>query len=609
MSNKRVDYEKINSVRELIESFDIDTYEKQVDELNKRIINLESGMPEYAGINNMIQSRTLTEEERKKIIENLEKRKEKVERLSDELTSVILELNRGLDDIENLAKKAVLLDKLDSYLPDSIKEKETFKNYHNMERKLYRKSRRKVQDETKKISKDMYKLLKDNSKLRVGDLTSLGDAISQSKYNMEELFYKADLESYHKYRAALPAFDDGYERQHTSDLSSLGIDSNSLDYAIKSMKSEEFDEHCLTWDGIDSFHKLKNIEILQKKDYRLKVEPIKIEELKEKYIEIVQLSKETWYIEDLLLIFEETVIKDSEMYKGLKDLVEEQHEKLTKLNKEADKLYDKYGLQNKITLVGKLEELYSQIQRLKLQIKQNEEMKNYNQVDLIREEYFGLRREMIGILIDNPELNRPEYGINIENIIKKEKELLEPEIKKEVQREEPSYIKNDEEEMFIERTAPQTPTIEEPAIEKSRSAEEIPTHIQTKEEEMFIDKTYENENDSLIKNIELDSTLQAQRTMHYQNYMIEKIKQSELGKISFSNYLKRVAPHLTSLIEIEKKRERMANTIYREYIKYVASLENKKSAMRFEEYAQRIYDVDNIEIPIEHEEEYKGMRV
>lgn len=66
MSNKRVDYEKINSVRELIESFDIDTYEKQVDELNKRIINLESGMPEYAGINNMIQSRTLTEEERKK---------------------------------------------------------------------------------------------------------------------------------------------------------------------------------------------------------------------------------------------------------------------------------------------------------------------------------------------------------------------------------------------------------------------------------------------------------------------------------------------------------------------------------------------------------------
>ena len=126
---------------------------------------------------------------------------------------------------------------------------------------------------------------------------------------------------------------------------------------------------------------------------------------------------------------------------------------------------------------------------------------------------------------------------------------------------------------------------------------------------MFIDKTYENENDSLIKNIELDSTLQAQRTMHYQNYMIEKIKQSELGKISFSNYLKRVAPHLTSLIEIEKKRERMANTIYREYIKYVASLENKKSAMRFEEYAQRIYDVDNIEIPIEHEEEYKGMRV
>ena len=73
MSNKIVDYEKIDSVRKLIESFDIDTYEKQVDELNIRIINLESGMPEYAGINNMIHSRNLTEEERKRRIENLKK--------------------------------------------------------------------------------------------------------------------------------------------------------------------------------------------------------------------------------------------------------------------------------------------------------------------------------------------------------------------------------------------------------------------------------------------------------------------------------------------------------------------------------------------------------
>jgi len=89
--------------------------------------------------------------------------------------------------------------------------------------------------------------------------------------------------------------------------------------------------------------------------------------------------------------------------------------------------------------------------------------------------------------------------------------------------------------------------------------------------------------------------------------MREKVLNSDLGKLSFSAYLESVAPHLIQLINIEKERERLARTIYKDYLKYYSSLENKKDAIEFYEFAGNNYGISNIDVPIEYDEEYKGM--
>ena len=123
---------------------------------------------------------------------------------------------------------------------------------------------------------------------------------------------------------------------------------------------------------------------------------------------------------------------------------------------------------------------------------------------------------------------------------------------------------------------------------------------------MFVEKAYIEESGKLER-FELDSSLQIFRTMHYQGYMREKVLNSDLGKLSFSAYLESVAPHLTELINIEKERERLARTIYKDYLKYYSALENKKDAIEFYEFAGNNYGISNVDVPIEHEEEYKGM--
>ena len=78
--------------------------------------------------------------------------------------------------------------------------------------------------------------------------------------------------------------------------------------------------------------------------------------------------------------------------------------------------------------------------------------------------------------------------------------------------------------------------------------------------------------------------------------------------MSFSTYLETVAPQLTELINIEKERERLAKTIYKDYLKYYTALEDKHSAIEFYKFASNNYGISNIDVPVEYVEEYKEMR-
>ena len=85
--------------------------------------------------------------------------------------------------------------------------------------------------------------------------------------------------------------------------------------------------------------------------------------------------------------------------------------------------------------------------------------------------------------------------------------------------------------------------------------------------------------------------------------MVEKVKHSRLGELKFSEYLKEVAPELEELIKIEEKREARAQTVFKLYVKYLASLEDKKSAMRFSEFARLRHGLETDDLPFEYSDE------
>ena len=90
--------------------------------------------------------------------------------------------------------------------------------------------------------------------------------------------------------------------------------------------------------------------------------------------------------------------------------------------------------------------------------------------------------------------------------------------------------------------------------------------------------------------------------------MVEKVKNTDLGKMPFSEYLKVTRPNSRELIEIEQSRENMANIIYDEYLKYYELLDDKTTAMSFEQFANNKYGVENVDIPIAYEENYREIR-
>lgn len=611
--------DELKTLKELIDGFDTKYYEKENENLRREINNIRMGRPRHEGIldkyrKDIVPIKQVEQEIdklNKEIMDNKEKQKE--------LGQALSQLRMSAGKLETIVEQEILLRQLKNLISNrshlEFGKTDIYEENNDKYKKLYLKSNKKVKHSKLKISKEIYKLINKNrlykayqSKFSIANALKSNNILIKDKYDPGNKFYSDAMAEYRGF----PYFDD---------ISRLGVDVSALDYARKKIKGE-LDSDSLTWHGEEAFKKLKDIEKAKKTNINIKVRHSHLIEIEEKYTEIEELSRETWYLNEILQAFSNTDITKTEMYKGLRELVREQELLLSKLIREVDKEYEKTGLQNKIDLIEQLEELYRKIEELNLKIEQYKNMGREDQADYCQQEYYNVRYEMIKILKDNPDLNKPKYNIDIKKIIEEERKMFEPEIKKGLNKPEqpiveenkdyrisseiPSYIKTPEEEIFVEKTVPQTSVTEQKVVENVTNTEEIPSYIKTPEEEMFVEKAYIEESGKLER-FELDSSLQIFRTMHYQGYMREKVLNSDLGKLSFSAYLESVAPHLTKLIELEKERETLARTIYRDYIRYYSSLENKKDAIEFYEFAGNNYGISNVDVPIEHEEEYKGM--
>ena len=569
--------------KEIIDSLDTGYYKEKNEQLEKEINNIMMGRPRLEGIHNFVSSKVVPKNEREKEINKLKNQIKDNREKSRELGIAINELKTSADKLEQLAKQDILTHELNSLLKhwrSNEMEKSNIFNENKKEYlKLYSKTDKKIDESKHKISKEMYKIIKKNYRERAHKVFDRHQSIENAL--KDNGIKKAD-----GYTAGNRIFGETKEKYtgFFERLSQLGVKIDTINYAHTQIHSEDKSKS-LTWEGKDAFNKLKNIEKAEKTKIEIKGGPSKLRQIKEKYIEIVELSRETWYVDQIVSAFKDTDITKTEMYMGLKDLIREQERELYKLSSEVDKLYEKTGLQDKMDLVEQLEELYAKTEELKSKIENLKDSGKFSEAQIYEQEYFKLRYDMIRILRENPDLDNPKYNIDIKNIIKKEMESLEPEIKKEEVKVEKETTKADSQVVVEEKI------------------ESKPIEVEKQEEKTVPVK----ETDNLVEKFELEPNLQIFRTMHYQNYMREKVLNSDLGKLSFSNYLQTVAPNLTQLIKVEKERESVARTIYKQYIIYYSSLEDKQLAMSFEEYSVRNHNLDNIDVPIEHEEEYKGM--
>ena len=258
-------------------------------------------------------------------------------------------------------------------------------------------------------------------------------------------------------------------------------------------------------------------------------------------------------------------------------------------------IYERSGMKEYIEIEQKLRDLHHKAGGLRYQLSISEERLGYSDPETrkLNDMYFGARSEMLSIVLKYPELNRPEYGIDLTKYDKKGRYIGEEPEHKQIPENTGKSVKVEEEEPFV----PTVVVTEEELRRDLGIEDEAPKQNPRKAWEVA-DESPVDEN-----NFEIPENLTSMRTAYYSRYMVEKVKGSELGKMKFSEYLENVAPELEELIEIEKRRENRAKNVFKLYVQYLASLEDKSQAMRFSEFARLRHGLNEDDLPYEYTDE------
>ena len=580
------------SLKEIIDALDTKFYETEIENLKKEIYNIEMNRPRYEGIHKLV-GEIVPENKKEEEIKGLKTIIEEDRKIIKEVTPILQSINFNTHKLEELIKIDMLLnifsvdfDKLfdsqklvDEKMVKSIKKFQ--KKYKQKYLNLYFSCTKPIEKQKQKLSKQLYELLKTVLKRHLNEnqdrYLTVDFVLDDNLIPFTELDLESKIEEY--VDKSIPSRKSWLG--NIKDFSEFGVNNKKIDAAYN-ISEGKIDFASLIADDwiVEAFKNLENINTIQKLNISTKLKDSDLGNLREQYIKITELSKSVLYIEAILDAFKSSTISSSELSEikaGYETIVRKQKTEIKKLAVKAKKLYEKSQLQEKIDLMQHLEELHAKSQELQAKIEQFKNLGDLDKVNALENEYYRTQREMYNILKENPKLNNTKYNINIKNEKDENKDNLQKPVEETVN----------------------NPVKEEPSVKATNEENAKETVQKPVEENKKIQITKEN--------IELNSNLQMQRTMHYQNYMREKVLKSDLGNLSFSEYLESVAPNLKELIDIEKKRETFARTIYKEYLKYYSSLEDKKSVIPFEEFAENKYGISNIDVPIENEEEYKGM--
>lgn len=544
---------KETKVMEIIENLKTDYYKELKKKLEQRRIDLNNGETH-------VKNSPYTKEQLLKDVERALKKNKKRSYKAYQTISYVKSTARQLDQIsEKYSLLNIFLDDISSVLnprnkeTDKLEPTDTYETYTKKYKKVIEKERRELSKQLNSIAKQLQKKLKKDAKdcivngdkLPISNYVSLKEKIEKGNYNLEQHIREDGYNSLENFVRMI-----SYEKK--SEVINVNIEM-SLHHGGKilaAQKDYESKDHQYGRYAGNTYEKLKEIE-KNSKEYVLNIDRKSLTKAKELYTKANNIAKEIKYLDVLIEIYGETCIKDTETFKMIGQLRQEQVSKINDLIKLADETYEKSGIQPKIDAEQRLRELQKNILQKKHKLNQLEEKeynKNHEEIEQLKDEIFELEKEFRQIIGKNRDLNKPEYRVDLK----------------------------------LEETK-----------EKEESKETIEKHS-TKQKENVEYKP---------KEIELKDNLKDIRFSYYQQYNLKRISNPEkFSEMSFSEYLQMVAPQQKELIKYEKQKEEQNVTIYKLYINYVVSCGGKQNAMGFQEFAQRKYGLKNVDIPVEYEE-------
>lgn len=515
------------------------------------------------------------------------------------------ELNQAMRQIEKISSEHALMNLLSSTVStkeevkDDKKEKvDVLESYKEEYKKIYSKSLRPIKSKLVQLDASIYKMIKENKKLKVRAdkkgffVTDESLGKINEERDTEELATRFEAGVVYQYRDKLSKDQIGLDSSHIEyDYAELGIDIQRLNKLCEERKMP-VSLDSVGFLGKRAFINLENIRSYMKNDSCDYKTHKSLSEFENEYKELTEMAREYTFIDDVISIFSKTSLKDSDYLNSLREENAKLIKKYHQLEDKLDKKYEKSSHKSKVDAAAKLEELYKETQRLKNSMDQALAEGIGVLYEQKKQEYYDVRYEMIKILRENPQLNDPKYNIDIEMIIKKDKEVLKE---------------------HIEKTIPNIPVPNN--IVDTKTNIPVPENIVEEKIDVSVSKELQKDTETEIMDTYNEITsdvrtgdLSIVRSTMYQQYMMDKLRDQKVREMSFSDYLIEKRPDLTELIEVEIRREKLATTIYKEYLVYFASVQDKRFADSFERFAQERYKVDNIDIPVEYEEQYRSMR-
>lgn len=597
---------------QVVNHINLNWYDDEIDKTRKRIFNILAEQNEYTGIYEYVDGNVLSGDAAKKRVEQLKLHIKKLENKRKTYVELVQMSSNIEYDLDSFAKKDALssmfikaIDNVEYASYDFEKnEKETPEFFEKNDKDILKARRHDNKELSKgrhKITSHAYSVLKkyadkvninvDNTYMRIDHF------IDETRYSLDNIFDSLYREKSSYYQ---------------NNASTLKVNVSLLKSVENRMKKKDELSYQPSLVG-NPYDKYFHLSRLKDKVSNPKLSSYAYSLLYE-YEEILKRGKNLRAIEDILLAFSETEITNDEVYKTVSDACQKEIDILRNMVEKANKKYDSKNFQVLIDNSYKLDELYRNYLMAMNRHSQSDEAMYSSSV--YTHEADKYRDEMYMILTKYPELNKPEYNINLssyEDIRKKgvEQDDIDKTQAIPVTGMTKSSLVDRIKNMFGKNNNSKRDNVTEEKVDSESLNEKIDETITIEDEaelkeyehEEINEKNYLSDDERLRQPIEMPEHLIGLTAVYFQEYMRAKLTNPEYSTLKYSEYLELKHPELEEYINIEKEKEKRAATIYGKYLQYRATFSNKKDALSFKQFALQMYNLESYDIPNEYLEE------